>query len=115
MTVLVDLTLSVICFADVCRPILWGNDTPVGVFTLDLRDTEQAGYGGDIIQFKETETEVFAIHRVWTLNKAQRRVHRLKTETTDDNNITNGCINILPEDYDELKGCCLGSTLVVQK
>ncbi len=103
MSITVSLAKALICIAGECFPVLVGQNTPAGSFDLQLRYTISEGYGGDVIQFHETETLVFAIHRVWTLSPRQRRVERLESATPDDNVITNGCINVKPEVYDIIK------------
>jgi signal peptidase I len=110
--VVAKLTLALLCFGNTpdeykCYPMLYGVDTPrQGTYQLNLRITQTPGYGGDVIQFKETDTEVYSIHRVWTLNNNQRRAERLLSSNVRDNVITNGCINIDPIVYDKLKKCC---------
>lgn len=112
--VLVDLTLAVICFAGQCHNALVGVDTPVGEFQMNQRLTSQAGYGGDVLQFKETEEAWIGIHRVWTLKPKQRRVERLNSSNpADRRNITNGCINVDPKVYEKLRDCCSQEKLIV--
>src|SRR5690606_28134829 len=98
--IIVDLTAATICFLGSCHPILYGDTTPVGEFSLTRRYVLAEGYGGDVVQFDETPKLVLAIHRVWTLNPKQKREQRLKSKTVSDNKITNGCINVEPEVYD---------------
>lgn len=111
--VLVNLTAATICFLGQCYPALVGKNTPVGEFQLTPRITQKAGYGGDVLQFLEKEYSVYAIHRVYLLNPAQRRAERLKSDDPADRLITNGCINIDPKVYDKLMECCSHSTLTV--
>ena len=104
--IIVDLALATICFAGQCHPALVGKDTPKGHFQLVQRLTEQPGYGGDVLQFAENSDSWFAIHRVYLLNKSQHRDKRLLSSKVSDRVITNGCINIQPEVYKQLKDCC---------
>lgn len=77
--------------------------------------TSQPGYGGDVLKFKEDETSAFAIHRVWTLKPAQRRLERLQSKDPKERqSITNGCINVMPEVYEKLVPLAGEETLVVQ-
>ena len=76
-TAVVSLAAAMICFAQQCHPVLVGEYTPTGVFPLTKRVVAAPGYGGDVLQFKETEREVFAVHRVWLLRPSQRRAERL--------------------------------------
>lgn len=112
--VLVDLSLAVICFLGQCHPILIGPDTPKGEYRLIKRYTEQNGYGGDVLQFHETDTHVFAIHRVWTLIPKQQREQRLKSPNIKDRHITSGCINVDPTVYQQLVDCCSTQKVIIK-
>jgi hypothetical protein len=113
--VIVDLLTATICFLGSCHNVLVGPDTPSGQFKLAQRLTKDPGYGGDVLQFKETEKDVYAIHRVWLLKPAQRRAERIKSHNiTERTSITNGCINVEPEVYQELVDCCSNDTLIVK-
>lgn len=120
MSVLVNIALATICFTyqgtNECHPVLVGQKTPTptGEYVLQQRLTSSPGYGGDVLQFLETETEVFAIHRVWLLNPKQNRAARLKSPNVKDRFITNGCINVEPEVYEKLKDCCSNSKLIIK-
>ncbi|MFS2207739.1 hypothetical protein [Variovorax sp. Varisp36] len=100
----VSLTAAMICFQGACHPALVGKDTPVGTFPLTQRIVQAEGYGGDVLQFKETAREVFAVHRVWLGNPAQHRLERLRGPAAGRRGITGGCINVAPEVYDALIG-----------
>ena len=115
----VDLALATICFLHgtdrVCYNALVGSSTPKGEYALTQRLTSDAGYGGDVIQFTEDGKQVYAIHRVWTLKPAQRRVERLASpDASARKNITNGCINVDPVVYQKIIDCCLSSPLIVK-
>ena len=97
-----------------CYPVLIGGDTPKGEFVLQQRLIEQPGYGGDVLQFKEEETQIFAIHRVWLGRPAERRGERLKSSNPRDRRITMGCINVDPEVYREIMDCCSNATLTIK-
>jgi len=120
MSVVVTIALATICFtyrgAEECHPVLLGKSasTPVGEFTLRKRITADAGYGGDVLQFYETPTEVYAIHRVWLLNPAQHREIRLKSAKISDRYITAGCINIDPAVYKKLADCYNNTKLTIK-
>ena len=77
MTILINLTLATICFLDQCYPALVGKDTPLGEYQLIQRLTDSPGYGGDVLQFKETDNEVFAIHRTWILTENNKEKNAL--------------------------------------
>lgn len=113
--VIVNITLATICFLGQCHPALIGKDTPVGEFQLIQRLTEQPGYGGDVLQFKETDDAWYAIHRVWTLRPSERREQRLRSQNPADREITAGCVNIAPDVYEKLVDCCSNSPVVLTK
>lgn len=103
-TAVVILSSAMLCVNAVCHPVLVGRDTPTGVFPLQKRSVVAAGYGGDVLQFKETDTAVFAVHRVWLLKPAQRRAERLASGSVRQRvGVTGGCINVAPAVYDALQ------------
>jgi len=113
--VVVDLALATICFLGQCHPALVGDDTPTGVFTLQLQATAAAGYGGDLLVFQEDRHSVWAIHRVIAGRPGERRLERLRSGRPEQRRgITLGCINVMPQVYRELVRCCDGDALVVQ-
>ena len=109
MNALVLLSSALICFQgphdtqQKCYHILEGSKTPIGVYEVRHMKTPYHGYGGDVLVFKETENYALAIHRVWLGNPNQHRQERLNSNNPDQRkNITNGCINVSPEIFDEL-------------
>lgn len=103
MTPVVFLASALICFADQCYPALVGNTTPVGHFPLYRREVQAKGYGGDVMQFLETDRDIFAIHRVWLGSPKQRRAQRLASgDPAQRRFVTNGCINVTPEVYEKV-------------
>lgn len=118
MSVIVSIALATICFTsngvEKCANVLVGKDTPRGEYTLQQRLTDDPGYGGDVLQFKEDEKEVFAIHRVWLLRPAEHRQARLASPNPKQRVITNGCINVDPVIYQELVDCCSNQSLIVK-
>lgn len=114
--VLVDLATATICFLNQCYPALVGPQTPTGQFRLEQVRTKEAGYGGDVILFNETQTSVFAIHRVWLLKPQQNRLQRLTSGKVSERvGTTLGCINVMPEVYDKLLDCCNRQLLTVAR
>jgi hypothetical protein len=112
--VIVDVAAAIICFASTCHPALVGKDTPKGEFQLTHYSTKDPGYGGDILVFKETETELFAIHRVLDL-PGQQRLARLRSPYAEHRiTITAGCVNIDPVVYEELVNCCYKSKVIIK-
>lgn len=104
-----------ICFQEMCYPALVGNKTPIGEFTLSHRSTVIPGYGGDILQFHEDKTTIYAVHRVLTTNPKQQREKRLRSKNPKDRKITNGCVNVDPEVYKLLTECCVDSKISIIK
>lgn len=113
--VIVDLSLATICFLSQCFPILYGKETPVGEFEMIQRITADPGYGGDVIQFHETPTLAFSIHRTWNLKPEQKRDQRYNSPNIKDRIISSGCINVQPEVYDALLACCSNSKLTIKR
>lgn len=110
------LASALICFQGECHPALVGKDTNPGSYTLAPRITKDPGYGGDVLQYDRIPGLVYAIHRVWTLNPSQRRVERLQSSNPSERqNVTNGCVNVMPDVYDKLRECCSHSTLVIKQ
>ena len=103
MIVTVFLASALLCVADDCYPALVGKDTPIGHFALHRRYVEAKGYGGDVLQFKETERDIFAIHRVWLGRPKERRQQRLASGDKEQRRfVTNGCINVMPDVYERI-------------
>ncbi len=111
--VIVKLAAALICFNGQCYPTLIGADTPVGEFHLVNRIVLHEGYGGDVLQFKEDEKQIYAIHRIWLLNPKEHRLERMKDPDPKRHIITHGCINVEPEVYEKLKSCCSNDQLSV--
>lgn len=113
--VTVFLAKALICFSGVCHPALVGDRTPTGEFQMARRHVLSDGYGGDVLQFKVTDTEAFSIHRVWTKVPSQRRRERLASSNPEmRKSISDGCINVDEAVYDKLLECCRNSTLVIR-
>lgn len=81
---------------------------------LQQRLVDDPLYGGDILQFREDATEVYAIHRVWNGRPYEHRFARIKSNDPKDRKITKGCINVMPEVYARLLACCSQETLVIK-
>ena len=118
--IFISIALATICFnyngAEECHPVLLGrnNATPVGEYSLTHYRTRAPGYGGDILQFKETPTELWAIHRVWLLKPEQKRMERLHSDNVQDHYISSGCINVELEVYTKLIDCCTNEHLIIK-
>jgi hypothetical protein len=103
MNLVVLLSSAQLCFAGQCYPALVGADTPTGTFALHRRYVQATGYGGDVLQFAETRTDIMAIHRVWLGRPAERRAERLaRGDASQRRFVTRGCINIEPAVYERI-------------
>lgn len=106
--IIVNILLATICFTSkvndklTCHNALVGSDTPQGTYVVQQRLTDDAFYGGDVLQFLEDEKEVYAIHRVWLGRPYEHRERRIKSRDPKQRHITKGCINVEPEIYDVL-------------
>ncbi len=122
MSIIVDISLATLCIIgsgdnpqpDRCYPVLIGADTPRGEYQLQQRLIDSPGYGGDILQFKEEELYLFAIHRVWLGRPWEKRLERLRNPNPKMRRITMGCINVEPEVYEEIVDCCSNATLTIK-
>jgi hypothetical protein len=112
--IVVSLATASICFMGSCYPALVGHNTPVGTFSLSRQAISDPGYGGDLLVFRESRDYVWAIHRVYTLNREERRLERIRSGRADlRRDVTKGCINVMPEVYRKLVDCCSREVLVI--
>ena len=103
MTLVVYLASALLCADGQCYPALVGADTPLGHFDVHRRYVEAEGYGGDVLQFKETASTVYAIHRVWLGRPQEHRLERLASpDAAVRRAITGGCINVAPDVYERI-------------
>ena len=98
----VDLDRAEICMESDCRPVLIGKETPRGEYPLQLAKTDEKGYGGDVLVFKQDDTGAYAVHRIWTQKPSEKRLERIQQDTAR-RIITNGCINVDDETYNKLR------------
>lgn len=105
MTLVVFLATAQLCFGVHCYPVLVGDDTPTGQFALHRRYVQANGYGGDVLQFDETSSDIMAIHRVWLGRPAEHRAERLASgDVLQRRSVTHGCINVDPAVYEQIVG-----------
>lgn len=120
MSILISIALASICFTyngtEECHPVLLGknNPTPTGNFSLQQRLTSDPGYGGDVLQFHETQAGIYAIHRIWLLSPKQKRLERLNSKNISDRYISGGCVNVAPEVYEKILNCCISEPLIIK-
>lgn len=118
--VIVDILLATICFTSqasevlTCHNALIGGDTPRGTYTLQQRLTDDPFYGGDVLQFREDDREVYAIHRVWLGRPKEQRGRRLEMSDPKQRTITKGCINVSPAVYNALVTNHRTDTLIIK-
>lgn len=109
------LTAALICFNSHCSPILIGHTTPIGKYALHHELTDEKGYGGDILAFAETEDHtVLAIHRIYTLGKNNHRLEQIQESSIHRRYVTHGCINVMPEVYQQLINCCSNDIVTIE-
>ena len=82
-------------------------DRPIAQVRPEERTTPAGRFMGELGRNARNEDVVWvdydaavSIHRVLTTNRAERRMERLLSTTPDDNRISYGCINVLPEFYE---------------
>ena len=97
----VDLDRAEICMESDCRPVLVGKETPRGEYPLQLAKTDEAGYGGDVLVFKQDATGTYAVHRIWTQKPSEKRLERIQQDA-ERRIVTNGCINVDDDTYNRL-------------
>lgn len=115
MDVVVHIGMALLCFAQQCHPVLVGKNTPIGEFTMNQRIVVDPAYGGSVMQFKIENHDVYAIHKVWLGKPSENRSSRMKSQVVSDRVITNGCINVSDDVYNELLVNYQGSRLVIKK
>ena len=98
----INLDRAEICMESDCRPVLIGKATPRGEYPLQLAKTDEKGYGGDVLVFKQDDTGAYAVHRIWTQRPSEKRIERIQQDTAR-RIITNGCINVDDETYNQLR------------
>lgn len=109
------LAKALICFAGSCYPALIGQNTLPGTYQLQPRIVLAEGYNNSVLQYREDETTVYAIHKVWTQIPSENRIKRLQSGRLSDRmGVTKGCINVSEEVYDLLMDCCSHQTLTIE-
>ena len=98
----VDLDRAEICMESDCRPVLIGKETPRGEYPLQLAKTDEKGYGGDVLVFKQDTTGTYAVHRIWTQKPSEKRLERIQQDA-ERRIVTNGCINVDDDTYNQLR------------
>lgn len=96
-TLVVILSTAMACVGIDCTPAIVGKDglTPIGKYESYYAKTNQYGYGGDIVVFRELKTEILAIHRPFPTNiENSYRSVLLYDSKPSQRKISSGCINI---------------------
>lgn len=108
--VTVDVLAAVICFMGSCYPALVGKETPRGEFRLVEISMVglPAALGKTVLSFKETKTDIFAVHKTWP-GREQRYSHPPSKRL-----MTLGCINVEPHVYEKLENCCIGARIQIK-
>ena len=105
------LGLALVCFDGECHPALVGSRTPTGIYEPTIRLVEDPLYGGSVLQFHETETEVYAFHKIWNGKPSERREWAIRQSDPKIRTLTNGCINLEPSVYLRMLSCCANQTI----
>lgn len=101
---IVSLALATACIGDTCFPVIVGRNTPVGQFSTYYAKTNQYGYSGEVLVFKETNTKIFAIHKPYSSpSRPNYRTNILLNGSVSERKISNGCINIPTDIFDKNK------------
>lgn len=111
--VIVDLLAATICFLGNCFPVLTGAATPAGEYSLSQYEVDDPKYQGTVLAFKHSADGVFAIHRVLDVEH-QNRQARLLMSSSFRRDVTDGCINVTDQVYEQLVNCCKNSTILVR-
>lgn len=104
-TVTVFVAKALVCLSDQCYPALTGPETPVGEYRLMKRYVTSPGYGKDglVLQFKETKDAVYAIHRVYELDrKIDRKAALRSPDPAMRRVVSNGCVNVSDDVFDRI-------------
>ena len=110
LTLVISLSMATACVYEpeaespkACTHALIGTPatpTPTGEFKAQRMTTDQRGYGGDILVFKEQGNMVWAVHRVYKEVANEHRMNRLMSVDPKQRRITNGCVNVWSGFYD---------------
>jgi len=104
--VVVSLSLATMCFLNQCYPVLVGDRTTEGVYTLERVRITAPGYGDDVLIYDPiTKAVPRSIHRVYLGIPQQQRLERLRGPASVRRGVTNGCINAMPDVYEQLIAC----------
>ena len=114
MIIEIILTSALLCIDSVCDNVLVGKDTPVGDFVLIQRLVTDPLYKGSVIQFKETDDKVYAIHRIWLGRPNENREKRLQSSNVKSRFITSGCVNVSDVLYEKLLDCCQNEKITIR-
>lgn len=110
MIVTASISAAVLCIAGQCYPALFGKGTPVGTFPLVQRIVASPGYGGDVMQYRETETAWYGVHR--TYKNLPSRAVLYKGLAGARTAVTAGCINVEPHVYELVRDA--GTTIEIR-
>lgn len=104
----VFLSEALLCVLGQCYPVLVGERTPVGHYTLQHVELQYDGKSERVLMFApDRPGRVLAIHKL--PNKAREI---LLTEQSKAK-VTAGCINVSTEVFDYLVECCSDQELIV--
>lgn len=114
MPVVLSKAAALLCISAVgslCQPVLYGEATPAGTFT--LTHLYSVRLHDHILAFTQHGKNLLAIHRVWRGAPEQHRDRRLSSPDPTDNKITSGCVNVGDEMFAELWKLPDGTTFTI--
>lgn len=110
--VTIFLAKALICFQGVCHPVLLGENTHPGTYDMNVLLTDQRGYGGDVLMYDSDDRQWYGVHRTYNNLPARERLYSRDAEAR--RYVTNGCPNVQPEVYEQLRDCCRNLPLVIE-
>lgn len=114
--VTIFLAKALICFQGTCHPVLLGEDTEPGTYRMAVLHTDQPGYSGNVLMYHRDHRGWFAIHKTFDSPATRRRTQLYHTGNPADRRyVSNGCPNVEPHVYEQLKACCRRLPLVIQE
>ncbi len=110
--VTVFLAKALICFAGNCHPALIGHDTVPGTYDMSILYTQQRGYGGDVLMYDQDDRNWYGIHRTFDNLPHRERLYSRDAEAR--RYVTQGCVNVEPDVYEDLRDNYRGLPLIIQ-
>lgn len=111
--VTIYLAKALICFAQVCHPVLLGENTQPGVYAMRVLWVASPGYGPNVLEFdRMKDGNWLAIHQTYSGNGV-KRAHLYTQPAANRRHVTAGCPNVQPEVYQQLLNDHANATLTI--